>query len=138
MTAYLQQYQPIDSTDISEHYHAIDVQLSNTFTTFNNYRVARQEFLDAVRAYNKANHCALDEPVVPIVAERDKLTISYEWFVEGTKISGTWQKMQGIWQNKRKFSANDYVSYFLYSSIMFGGLNDIDTLRALYQWLFSK
>lgn len=91
VTAYLQQYQPIDSTDITEHYHAIDAQLSNTFTTFNNYRVARQGFLDAVRAYNKANHFALDEPVVPIVSERDKLTISYDWFVEGSKVSETWQ-----------------------------------------------
>jgi len=138
VTAYLQQYQPIDSTDISEHYHAIDAQLSNAFTTFNNYRVARQGFLDAVRAYNKANHFALDEPVVPIVAERDKLTISYDWFVEGSKVSETWQVMQLTWQRKLKFSANDYVSYFLYSSIIFGGLNDIDALRALYQWLFSE
>ena len=134
---YLQQYQPIDSTDISEHYHAIDAQLSNTFITFNNYRVARQGFLDAVRAYNKANHCALDEPVVPIVAERDKLTISYDWFVEGSKVSETWEAMQLNWQRKLKFSANDYASYFLYSSIMFGGLNDIEALKALYQWLFS-
>lgn len=138
VTAYLQQYQSIDSTDISEHYHAIDAQLSKTFTTFNNYRIARQGFLDAIRAYNKANHCTLDEPVVPIVAERDDLTIGYTWFVEGTKVSATWQKMQKNWQNKRKFSANDYVTYFLYSSIMFGGLNDIDALRALYQWLFSE
>jgi len=138
VTAYLQQYQPIDSTDITEHYHAIDAQLSNTFTTFNNYRVARQGFLDAVRAYNKANHFALDEPVVPIVAERDKLTISYDWFVEGSKVSETWQVMQLTWQRKLKFSANDYVSYFLYSSIMFGGLNDVEALKALYQWLFSE
>ena len=138
VTAYLQQYQPIDSTDITEHYHAIDAQLSNTFTTFNNYRVARQGFLDAVRAYNKANHFALDEPVVPIVAERVKLTISYDWFVEGSKVSETWQVMQLTWQRKLKFSANDYVSYFLYSSIMFGGLNDVEALKALYQWLFSE
>lgn len=134
---YLQQYQVIDSTDISKHYHAIDAKLSKTFTTFNNYRVARQGFLDAVRAYNKDNHCTLDEPVVPIVAERDKLTISYEWFVEGSKVSSTWETMQLSWQNKRKFSANDYVTYFLYSSIIFGGLNDIDALSALYRWLFS-
>ncbi|ALF60576.1 tyrosine-type recombinase/integrase [Psychrobacter urativorans] len=137
VTAYLQQYQAIDPTDISEHYHAIDAQLSNAFTTFNNYRVARQGFLDAVRAYNKANHCTLDEPVVPIVAERDKLTISYEWFVEGSKVSSTWEAMQLFWQNKRKFSANDYVTYFLYSSIIFGGLNDLPALKALYKWVFS-
>ena len=138
VTDYLQQYQVIDSTDISKHYHAIDAKLSKTFTTFNQYRCARQGFLQAVRTYNKDKHCSLDEPVVPIVAERDKLTISYEWFVEGSKVSSTWETMQLSWQNKRKFSANDYVTYFLYSSIIFGGLNDLSALKALYQWVFSN
>ena len=94
--------------------------------------------MQAVRTYNKDKHCSLDEPVVPIVAERDKLTISYEWFVEGSKVSSTWETMQLSWQNKRKFSANDYVTYFLYSSIIFGGLNDLSALKALYQWVFSN
>ena len=137
VTEYLYEHQPFDESDMEEHYCAIDNELSNTFKTFNQYRCARVGFLQAVRNYNKNNNCALDEPVVPIVAERDKLTISYNWFVEGSKVSETWQAMQLFWQRKLKFSANDYVSYFLYSSIMFGGLNDIEALRALYQWLFS-
>ena len=136
-THYLHRYQPFDESDMEEHYHAIDNELSKSFTTFNQYRCARQGFLQAVRAYNKDKHCSLDEPVVPIVAERDRLTISYEWFVQGSKVSETWEAMQLSWQRKLKFSANDYVSYFLYSSIMFGGLNDVEVLRALYQWLFS-
>ncbi|MEZ7519004.1 tyrosine-type recombinase/integrase [Psychrobacter sp. NPDC078370] len=135
---YLYKHHPFNESDMEEHYCTIDNELSNTFKTFNQYRCARVGFLQAVRTYNKGNNCALDEPVVPIVAERDKLTISYEWFVEGSKISETWKAMQLTWQRKLKFSANDYVSYFLYSSIMFGGLNDIDALRALYQWLFSE
>ena len=53
------------------------------------------------------------------------------------EVSSTWEAMQLSWQNKRKFSANDYVTYFLYSSIIFGGLNDLSALKALYQWLFS-
>lgn len=137
VTEYLYEHQPFDESDMEEHYCAIDNELSNIFKTFNQYRCARVGFLQAVRNYNKDNNCALDEPVVPIVAERDKLTISYDWFVEGSKVSETWQAMQLTWQRKLKFSANDYVSYFLYSSIMFGGLNDIEALRALYQWLFS-
>ncbi|GAA0801697.1 tyrosine-type recombinase/integrase [Psychrobacter piscatorii] len=137
VTEYLYEHQPFDESDMEEHYCAIDNELSNIFKTFNQYRCARVGFLKAVRNYNKDNNCALDEPVVPIVAERDKLTISYDWFVEGSKVSKTWQAMQLFWQRKLKFSANDYVSYFLYSSIMFGGLNDIEALRALYQWLFS-
>ena len=136
-THYLHRYQPFDESDMEEHYHAIDNELSKSFTTFNQYRCARQGFLQAVRAYNKDKHCSLDEPVVPIVAERDRLTISYEWFVQGSKVSETWEAMQLSWQRKLKFSANDYVSYFLYSSIMFGGLNDVEVLRELYQWLFS-
>ncbi|TSB22037.1 tyrosine-type recombinase/integrase [Psychrobacter sp. YGAH215] len=135
---YLYRHQPFNESNMEEHYHAIDNELSNSFTTFNQYRCARQGFLQAVRTYNKDKHCSLDEPVVPIVAERDKLTISYEWFVEGSKVSSTWEAMQLFWQNKRKFSANDYVTYFLYSSIIFGGLNDLSALKALYQWIFSN
>ena len=78
VTEYLYKHQPFDESNMEEHYHAIDNELSNSFTTFNQYRCARQGFLQAVRAYNKDQNCSLDEPVVPIVAERDKLTIS--WF----------------------------------------------------------
>ena len=137
VTEYLYKHQPFDESNMEEHYHAIDNELSNSFTTFNQYRCARQGFLQAVRAYNKDQHCSLDEPVVPIVAERDRLTISYDWFVEGSKVSETWQAMQMFWQRKRRFTANDYVSALLYSSMMFGGLNDTSALRALYSWLFS-
>ncbi|MGO2735255.1 tyrosine-type recombinase/integrase, partial [Psychrobacter sp.] len=138
VTDYLYKYQPFNDSDMAEHYRIIDNELSIKFTTFTQYRCARQGFLQAVRNYNKINNCSLDEPVVPIVAERDKLTISYEWFVEGSKVSSTWEAMQLSWQNKRKFSANDYVTYFLYSSIIFGGLNDLSALKALYQWVFSN
>lgn len=137
VTDYLYKYQPFNDSDMVEHYRIIDNELSIKFATFNQYRCARQGFLQAVRNYNKANDCTLDEPVVPIVAERDKLTISYGWFVEGSKVSAAWEKMQLSWQNKRNFSANDYVAYFLYSSIIFGGLNDLSALKALYQWVFS-
>ncbi|MGP5316217.1 hypothetical protein ACTXLD_12540, partial [Psychrobacter faecalis] len=137
VTDYLYKYQPFNDSDMAEHYRIIDNELSIKFTTFTQYRCARQGFLQAVRNYNKINNCSLDEPVVPIVAERDKLTISYGWFVEGSKVSTAWEKMQLSWQNKRNFSANDYVAYFLYSSIIFGGLNDLSALKALYQWIFS-
>ena len=137
VTEYLYKHQPFDESNMEEHYHAIDNELSNSFTTFNQYRCARQGFLQAVRAYNKDQNCSLDEPVVPIVAERDRLTISYDWFVEGSKVSETWQAMQLFWQRKRRFTANDYVLALLYSSMMFGGLNDTSALRALYGWLFG-
>lgn len=138
VTAYLSKHQPFDDNQMEQHYQAIDTELSKVFVTSNNYRLARQGFLQAVRNYNKKNKCSLDEPIVPIVAQRDHLTIGYDWFVKGSKVSKTWEDMQIFWQRKRKFSANDYVSYLLYSSIMFGGLNDIDALRALYHWLFSE
>lgn len=138
VAAYLSKHQPFDDSQMEQHYQAIDTELSKVFVTSNNYRLARQGFLQAVRNYNKEKKCSLDEPIVPIIAQRDNLTIGYDWFVEGSKVSKTWEDMQLFWQRKRKFSANDYVSYLLYSSIMFGGLNDIDALRALYSWLFSK
>lgn len=138
VTAYLSKHQPFDDNQMEQHYQTIDTELSEVFVTSNNYRLARQGFLQAVRSYNKKNRCSLDEPIVPIIAQRDNLTIGYDWFVKGSKVSNTWEDMQLFWQRKRKFSANDYVSYLLYSSIMFGGLNDIDALRALYHWLFSE
>ncbi|WP_201583272.1 tyrosine-type recombinase/integrase [Psychrobacter jeotgali] len=138
VTEYLYKNRLSNGPEIEKHYKKIDEKLSEEFKTFNQYRRARQVFLQAVRAYNKDNHCALDEPIVPVIAERDRLTIGSDWFVKGSKVSNTWQDMQQTWQNKRKFNANDYVSYFLYSSIMFGGLNDVDALKALYQWLFSE
>ncbi|MGP5518998.1 tyrosine-type recombinase/integrase [Psychrobacter celer] len=46
--------------------------------------------------------------------------------------------MIDIWQRKRRFSINDLVEGLIYCSIMYGGVNDIDILRALYDWLFSE
>ncbi|WP_201566956.1 site-specific integrase [Psychrobacter immobilis] len=33
---------------------------------------------------------------------------------------------------------NDLVESVIYSSVIYGGLNDIDALKALYKWLFSE
>lgn len=135
---YLNEHQPFDEDQMVEHYQAIDDKLTQDFQTANEYQIARQGFLKAVRDFNKQHKTQLDEPVVPVLAKRDLLTIDRDWFLEGSKVSRKWQDMQLLWQRKLKFSANDYVAYFLYSSIMFGGLNDIDALQALYQWLFTE
>ena len=127
-----------ESSDTTELYQTIDNELAKQFTTFSQYRIARQGFLQAVRDFNKLNELQLDEPVVPIVEGRDKLSIGYDWFVEGSKVSESYKDMFDIWQNKRKFSAEDKVKYLLYSSIMIGGLCDIEALKALYDWLFSE
>ena len=134
----LQAHQLNESSDTTELYQTIDDELNHHFPTFNQYRIARQGFLQAVRDFNKSSELQLDEPVVPIVEGRDKLTISYDWFVEGSKVSDSFDVMLGIWQNKRKFPANDKVKYLLYSSIMMGGLCDIEALKALYDWLFGE
>lgn len=128
----------LDEQKISDIYRKINLRLNHSFKSFNQYRIARQGFLQAVRDYNQTHNAQLDEPVVPIVEGRDKLTIGYDWFVEGSKVSDSYKTMLDIWQKKRKFSANEYVMYLLYSSIMLGGLNDIDALRALYQWLYGE
>jgi hypothetical protein len=46
--------------------------------------------------------------------------------------------MINVWQNKRHFTSNDLVESIVYSSIVYGGLNDIDALKALYEWLFGE
>ena len=39
---YLSEHQPFNDSDMVGHYHAIDNEISNSFTTFNQYRCARQ------------------------------------------------------------------------------------------------
>ncbi|WP_227429290.1 tyrosine-type recombinase/integrase [Psychrobacter sp. I-STPA6b] len=134
----LKAYQFNDSLQTTALYQQIDDELATKFASFNQYRIARQGFLQAVRHYNQIHDCELDEPVVPILEGRDKLTIDYDWFVQGTKVSESFAMMLTIWQKKRKFTANECVMYLLYSSIMMGGLNDINALKALYNWLFGE
>ncbi|WP_201525897.1 site-specific integrase [Psychrobacter frigidicola] len=124
--------------ELNNHFHAINTILEESFDTPETFRLARQGFLKYIRAYNKTHKVQLDEPVVPVLAERDRLTIGYDWFVKGSEVSQASEKMIDIWQRKRKFSANDIVESIIYSSVMYGGLNDISSLRALYEWLFSE
>ncbi|MGO2232302.1 tyrosine-type recombinase/integrase [Psychrobacter sp.] len=75
---------------------------------------------------------------MPVIAERDNLTISYDWMVNGTQVSHASQQMIEIWQRKKRFSNNDFIESALYCSVMYGGLDDIDVLKALYQWLLGE
>lgn len=125
-------------TDLTEYYQAIDSVLEMHFDTAHTYYLARQGFLEYIRSYNKAHELNLDEPVVPVIAERDNLTISYDWMVNGTQVSHASQQMIEIWQRKKRFSNNDFIESALYCSVMYGGLDDIDVLKALYQWLLGE
>ena len=125
-------------TDLTEYYQTIGSILEVHFDTAHTYYLARQGFLEYIRSYNKAHELSLDEPVVPVIAERDHLTISYDWMVNGAQVSLSSQQMIEMWQRKRRFSNNDLIESVLYCSVMYGGLNDIDVLKALYQWLIGK
>ena len=125
-------------TDLTEYYQTIGSILEVHFDTAHSYHLARQGFLEYIRSYNKAHELNLDEPVVPVIAERDHLTISYDWMVNGAQVSLASQQMIEIWQRKRRFSNNDLIESVLYCSVMYGGLNDIDVLKALYQWLLGE
>lgn len=125
-------------TDLTEYYQTIGSILEVHFDTAHTYYLARQGFLEYIRSYNKAHELSLDEPVVPVIAERDYLTISYDWMVKGAQVSLASQQMIEMWQRKRRFSNNDLIESVLYCSVMYGGLNDIDVLKALYQWLIGK
>ncbi|PKH65863.1 hypothetical protein CXF61_04280 [Psychrobacter sp. 4Dc] len=124
--------------DLTEYYQAIDSVLEIRFDTAHTYYLARQGFLEYIRSYNKAHELNLDEPVVPVIAERDDLTISYDWMVNGAQVSLASQQMIEMWQRKRRFSNNDLIESVLYCSVMYGGLDDIDVLKALYQWLLGE
>ena len=125
-------------TDLTEYYQTIGSILEVHFDTAHSYHLARQGFLEYIRSYNKAHELSLDEPVVPVIAERDHLTISYDWMVNGAQVSLASQQMIEMWQRKRRFSNNDLIESVLYCSVMYGGLNDIDMLKALYQWLLGE
>lgn len=124
--------------ELQHHYKAINERLEKEFDTAQNFQLARRGFLEFVRDYNKAHQLYLNEPVVPILATRERLTTNYDWFVNGRAVADSSATMIDIWQRKRRFSINDLVEGLIYCSIMYGGVNDIDILRALYGWLFSE
>jgi integrase len=124
--------------ELQHHYEAINQLLEEKFDTAQNFQLARRGFLEFVRDYNKTHQIYLNEPVVPILATRERLTINYDWFVNGCAVADSSATMIEVWQRKRRFSVNDLVEGVLYCSIMYGGINDIEVLRALYDWLFGE
>ena len=138
IAAYIDDNHIPTGTDLTEYYQTIGSILEVHFNTAYTYYLARQGFLEYIRSYNKAHELSLDEPVVPVIAERDYLTISYGWMVNGSQVSIACQQMIEMWQRKRRFSNNDLIESVLYCSVMYGGLNDIDVLKALYQWLLGE
>ncbi|WP_201574577.1 tyrosine-type recombinase/integrase [Psychrobacter sp. H8-1] len=124
--------------ELQHHYEAINQLLEEKFDTAQNFQLARRGFLEFVRDYNKAHQIYLNEPVVPILATREHLTINYDWFVNGRAVADSSAIMMEVWQRKRRFSVNDLVEDLFYCSILYGGVNDINVLKALYDWLFGE
>ncbi|GAF55366.1 hypothetical protein JCM18901_1010 [Psychrobacter sp. JCM 18901] len=135
---YINQNSMQPPCELQHHYEAINQLLEVTFDTAQNFQLARRGFLEFVRDYNKTHQIYLNEPVVPILATRERLTINYDWFVNGRAVADSSATMIEVWQRKRRFSVNDLVEGLLYCSIMSGGMNDIEVLRALYDWLFGE
>lgn len=135
---YINQHSMQLPCELQHHYEEINQLLEGTFDTAQNFQLARRGFLEFVRDYNKTHQIYLNEPVVPILATRERLTINYDWFVNGRAVADSSATMIEVWQRKRRFSVNDLVEGLLYCSIMYGGMNDIEVLRALYDWLFGE
>lgn len=126
------------TTELSNYYQDINTILDDTFDTPLSFQLARQGFLEAIRTYNKKHNIHLDEPVVPVLAERDSLNIGYEWFIKGSQVSLAIQDMIGIWQRKRRFSTSDLIESAIFCSIVYGGINDIAVLKSLYHWMLGS
>jgi len=135
---YINQNSMQPPCELQYHYSAINQLLEGTFDTAQNFQLARRGFLEFVRDYNKTHQIYLNEPVVPILATRERLTINYDWFVNGRAVADSSTTMIEVWQRKRRFSVNDLVEGLFYCSILYGGVNDIDVLKALYDWLFGE
>lgn len=126
------------TTELSDYYQDINIILEKAFDTPLSFQLARQGFLEVIRAYNQKHNTHLDEPVVPVLAERDTLNIGYEWFVQGSQVSLVVQDMIGIWQRKRRFSTSDLIESAIFCSIVYGGINDIAVLKSLYHWMLGR
>ncbi|MGR3900137.1 site-specific integrase [Psychrobacter sp. 1176_08] len=124
--------------DLFDYYQDINTILEINFDTPLSFQLARQGFLEVIRIYNKNHKVYLDEPVVPVLAERDSLSIGYDWFVKGSQVSQASREMIEIWQRKVKFTTNDLVESAIFCSIVYGGLNDIEVLKAFYEWLLAE
>ncbi len=135
---YINQYPMQSPCELQHHYEAINQLLEEKFDTAQNFQLARRGFLEFIRDYNKMYQIYLNEPVVPILATRERLTINYDWFVNGRAVADSSATMIEVWQRKRRFSVNDLVEGLLYCSIMNGGVNDIEVLKAFYDWLFGE
>ena len=135
---YINQYPMQSPCELQHHYEAINQLLEERFDTAQKFQLARRGFLEFVRDYNKAHQIYLNEPVVPILATRERLTINYDWFVNGCAVADSSAIMTEVWQRKRRFSVSDLVEGLLYCSILYGGVNDIEVLRTLYNWLFGE
>jgi len=135
---YINQNSMQSPCELQHHYEAINQLLEESFDTAQNFQLARRGFLEFVRDYNKAHQIYLNEPVVPILATRERLTINYDWSVHGRVVADSSATMIEVWQRKRRFSVHDMVEGLLYCSIMYGGVNDIEVLRTLYNWLFGE
>ncbi|WP_350557539.1 site-specific integrase [Psychrobacter sp. CAL346-MNA-CIBAN-0220] len=135
---YINQNSMQPPCELQHHYESINQLLEGRFDTAQNFQLARRGFLEFVRDYNKTHQIYLNEPVVPILATRERLTINYDWFVNGRMVADSSARMIDVWQRKRRFSVNDLVEGLLYCSIMYGGMNDIEVVRALYDWLFGE
>lgn len=130
---------PLKQTiELSDYYQDINTILESAFDTSLSFQLARQGFLEAIRTYNKKYNTHLDEPVVPVLAERDTLSIGYEWFVQGTQVSLAAKDMIEIWQRKRRFSNSDLIESAIFCSIVYGGINDIAVLKSLYHWMLGS
>ena len=125
-------------TDLFDYYQDINTILEINFDTPLSFQLARQGFLEVIRIYNKNHKVYLDEPVVPVLAERDSLSIGYDWFVQGSKVSQASREIIEIWQRKIRFTTNDLVESAIFCSIVYGGLNDIEVLKAFYEWLLTE
>ena len=124
--------------DLFDYYQDINTILEINFDTPLSFQLARQGFLEVIRIYNKNHKVYLDEPVVPVLAERDSLSIGYDWFVKGSQVSQASREIIEIWQRKIRFTTNDLVESAIFCSIVYGGLNDIEVLKAFYEWLLTE
>jgi hypothetical protein len=88
------------------------------------YYHGRVKLANFIRKLNKKSTTFYPEPSIPIKLKREKPTKDFDWLVVGSQISDLAIQATNLWSNQENYTPNEIIGWTLFSSIIWGGLND--------------
>ncbi|MBS9783521.1 MAG: site-specific integrase [Pasteurella sp.] len=130
-----------DTDDLVKLYDNIYYELDLKFTNLRSNYLACRAFSKYIEKYNHVHNKNLEVPVIPYIKIKDKLIIGADFIKHGQTVANTIPKIvKHVNQSDKKFSpqwGNKLVELSIYSTIIHGGLTDVDLLVQFYKWLIS-